>query len=121
MSDRERPAGEADDGNLIVDRLSETYRLITGDPSQAVERALDEVGINTRAEAEMMAELAFTQPLAHPDHFEQAHRLTMRALEVADRQGWRNPRFPGSARSAASPRARSSSSRAPSSGGTWPA
>lgn len=94
MSDRERPAGDADDGNLIVDRLSETYRLITGDPSQAVERALDEVGINTRAEAEMMAELAFTQPLAHPDHFEQAHRITMRALEVADRQGWKNPKVP---------------------------
>ena len=42
----------------------------------------------------MMAELAFTQPLAHPDHFEQAHRITMRALEVADRQGWKNPKVP---------------------------
>jgi hypothetical protein len=40
------------------------------------------------------AELAVTRPLADPEHFLDAHRLTMRALEVLDREGSRATRLP---------------------------
>ena len=39
----------------------------------------------------MAYQLSVPSPLAHPERFEQAHRLVMRGLEVLDRNGGRKP------------------------------
>jgi hypothetical protein len=41
----------------------------------------------------LLNSIAAAGPLAHPDRFEQSHRLAMRALEVLDRDGWRHPKL----------------------------
>src|SRR5204863_6420728 len=61
----------------------------------AAERALASFAGEAELEVRIAAELAITAPLAHPDHFPEAHRLVMRALEVLDREGSRNPRVDG--------------------------
>jgi hypothetical protein len=78
----------------VTDQLATTFRLLTGDPDQAAERAFADIGVNTRAEAALLGEIAAPGPLAHPDRFEQSHRLAMRALEVVDRAAWKHPRLP---------------------------
>jgi hypothetical protein len=87
-----------DDDNLILDevtdQLATTFRLLSGDPDQAAERAFAEIGVDNRAEAALLSEIAAAGPLAHGDRFEQSHRLAMRALEVLDRDGHRHPRLP---------------------------
>jgi hypothetical protein len=45
-------------------------------------------------EREATKELADRQVLAHPDRFEDAHHLMVKALEVFDRHGWRAPKLP---------------------------
>src|SRR6476661_8203122 len=73
--------GQLPDDHLILDevtqQLATTFQLLSGDPDEAAERALAEIGV--------------AGPLAHPDRFEQSHRLVMRALEVLDRDGWKHP------------------------------
>ena len=88
---------EHEDHPLFLDELTEqlgrTMQLLSGDPDEAALRAFAEIGIDTHAEAVLLNELAARGPLAHPDRFEDAHRLTMRALEVIDRDGWKHPRL----------------------------
>jgi hypothetical protein len=45
-------------------------------------------------EREATKELADRQVLAHPESFEDAHHLMIKALEVFDRHGWRAPKLP---------------------------
>jgi hypothetical protein len=86
-----------EDDNLILDevtdQLATTFRLLSGDPDQAAERAFAEIGVDNRAEAALLSEIAAPGPLAHSDRFEQSHRLAMRALEVLDRDGWKHPKL----------------------------
>jgi len=87
--------GQLPDDHLIPDevtqQLATTFQLLSGDPDEAAERALAEIGVDTRTEAALLGEIAAAGPLAHPDRFEQSHRLVMRALEVLDRDGWKHP------------------------------
>ena len=87
--------GQLPDDHLILDEVTEqlatTFQLLSGDPDEAAERALAEIGVDTRTEAALLGEIAAAGPLAHPDRFEQSHRLVMRALEVLDRDGWKHP------------------------------
>jgi len=87
--------GQLPDDHLILDevtqQLATTFQLLSGDPDEAAERALAEIGVDTRTEAALLAEIAAAGPLAYPDRFEQGHRLVMRALEVLDRDGWKHP------------------------------
>jgi hypothetical protein len=87
--------GQLPDDHLILDevtqQLATTFQLLSGDPDEAAERALAEIGVDTRTEAVLLGEIAAAGPLAHPDRFEQSHRLVMRALEVLDRDGWKHP------------------------------
>jgi hypothetical protein len=78
----------------LTDQLDRTRRLLTGGPDEAVSRALDRIGVETGREAWLAAELAATAPLAEPGRFAEAHRLSVHALEVLDREGSRNPRVP---------------------------
>lgn len=87
--------GQLPDDHLILDevtqQLATTFQLLSGDPDEAAERALAEIGVDTRTEAALLGEIAAAGPLVHPDRFEQSHRLVMRALEVLDRDGWKHP------------------------------
>ena len=100
MSEQKPPSGQRGerDEHLILDevtdQLATTFRLLSGDPNEAAERAFADIGVNTRAEAALLGEIAAPGPLAHPDRFEQSHRLAMRALEVTDRGAWKHPRLP---------------------------
>ncbi|HWH67541.1 MAG TPA: hypothetical protein VNS99_15650 [Gaiellales bacterium] len=89
------PGQPLPDDHLILDevtqQLATTFQLLSGDPDEAAERALAEIGVDTRTEAALLGEIAAAGPLAHPDRFEQSHRLVMRALEVLDRDGWKHP------------------------------
>ena len=85
-AERDRP--------LILDELSsrlEQFRVL-GDSDQAqTDRLLGELGASGPVEEEMVRQLAGPQPLAHPERFEDAHRLAMHALEVLARNGSRAP------------------------------
>ena len=58
------------------------------------ERVLAGLTPASAREREATKELADRQILAHPDRFEDAHHLLVKALEVFDRHGWRAPRLP---------------------------
>jgi hypothetical protein len=94
--DEDRRPGRAD--NLILDELTDqldrTFRLLRGDADEAADLAFADVRVDTVAEARLLRELAERAPLAHPERFNDAHRLVMHALEVLDRDGWRRPRLP---------------------------
>ncbi len=77
----------------VTEQLDRTFKLLRGDSDQAADLAFAQIGVNTVAEARLVAELADREPLAHPDRFADAHRLTMRALEVLDREGFRHPKL----------------------------
>ncbi|MGE5595635.1 MAG: hypothetical protein ACM3S1_06310 [Hyphomicrobiales bacterium] len=83
---------------LLLDELTEqldrTRRLLTGNPEAAAEAALARMGGQREAEMRIAADLAVMAPLAQPERFAEAHRLTMRALEVLDREGSRDPGTP---------------------------
>ncbi|MCC6416975.1 MAG: hypothetical protein IT429_01860 [Gemmataceae bacterium] len=78
----------------LTGQLDRTRQLLMGSPEGAAERALERAGAGDGAEARIAAELAMTESLASPERFPEAHRLTMRALEVLDREGSRDPRVP---------------------------
>lgn len=79
----------------LTEQLDRTRRLLRGDSEEAAEAALARFSGQAEIEARIVAELAETRPLAQPDRFGEAHRLTMRAIEVLDREGYRNPKAPG--------------------------
>ena len=81
---------------LLLDELTEqldrTRRLLSGDTERAAEAALARFSGQAEVEARIAAQLAASMPLAQPERFGEAHRLTMRAVEVLDREGFRNPK-----------------------------
>lgn len=76
----------------LTTQLERTRQMLTGNPEDVAEKVLASFAGEGELEVRIAAELAVTTPLAHPDHFPEAHRLVMRALEVLDREGSRNPR-----------------------------
>jgi hypothetical protein len=87
---RERIPGETilDD---LTEQLDRTRKLLTSSPEEAAEAALASFAGQSEVEARIAADLAASQPLADPERFLAAHRLAVRALEVLDRDGSRNP------------------------------
>lgn len=79
----------------VTDQIGRTRKLLGGDSEAAAEAALNRFGGQAEVEARIFAELAIEQPLAQPAQFEEAHRRAIRALEVLDREGYREPRVPG--------------------------
>jgi hypothetical protein len=79
---------------LLLDELSQrldTVKLLRADDDAHADAILEQFGAKGRVESEMLDQLASREPLAHPDRFEEAHRTTMRALEVFDRNSARPP------------------------------
>ena len=75
----------------LTDQLEATRRLLTGSPADAAERALGRIGGASEADARLASDLALSAPLAAPGRFEEAHRLAMHAVELLDRDGFRDP------------------------------
>jgi hypothetical protein len=93
---RRRPAG-ADVPGLLIDDLAaqlERFRLLPGGSTADAERVLSGLSPRSPREREAATDLADRTILAHPDRFEDAHHLTVKALEVFDRHGWRQPALP---------------------------
>ena len=78
----------------VTDQLGRTRRLLGGDSEALAEDAFARFGGQAEVEARIAAELAVRGALAQPEHFAEAHRRTVRALEVLDREGYREPRVP---------------------------
>jgi hypothetical protein len=78
----------------ITDQLDRTRELLTGSPEQAAAQALRLLGGQREVEARIAAAFAAAGPLAQPQRFEEAHRLVMRALEILNRDGSRDPSVP---------------------------
>lgn len=78
----------------LTDQLDRTRRLLAGDAEEAAEAALARFGDDANIEARIAVELAVTEPLASPERFPEAHRIAIRALEVLDREGSRDPKVP---------------------------
>ena len=93
-TDARHHRGDGDDTPLVLDELGDKldafWSLATADDADA-DKALEEFGARGRVEADMAYQLSVPSPLAHPERFEQAHRLVMRGLEVLDRNGGRKP------------------------------
>lgn len=87
---RERLPGESllDD---LTEQLDRTRRLLTSNPESAAEAALSKFAGEAEVEARIAAGLAVAEPLADPARFLEAHRLVIRALEILDREGYREP------------------------------
>jgi hypothetical protein len=82
---------------LLLDDLAarlNRFRLLPGGSEADAERVLAGLTPASPREREATKELADRQILAHPDRFEDAHHLMVKALEVFDRHGWRGPKLP---------------------------
>lgn len=73
------------------DQLERARQLLTGNPEAAAVRAIQGIRDEAAVEARIEDQLRAPTPLAYPDQLLPAHRLCVRALEVLDREGTRNP------------------------------
>ncbi len=94
-SDAVATACDPDDGgHLLIDQLSsrlDSLALLNEHDISAFDSALETFGTHGLVEQQMVTELSSTEPLAHPERFDEAHRRAVRALEVFDRNGARPP------------------------------
>jgi hypothetical protein len=99
-TDATTPEAASDQGeiakteHLLLDELSDrldTLKLFTTNDEQRADAILEQFGAKGKVESEMLAELGARAPLQYPDRFDEAHRTTMRALEVFDRNAARPP------------------------------
>lgn len=91
------PADDEENGNLLLDELSErltTLRVLRADDPEARGRMLEEIGVRGKVEEDIVNEMADRRPLWRKDRFEEAHRMAMRSLEVLDRNGVRSASVP---------------------------
>lgn len=75
----------------LQEQLDRTRLLLTESPEAAAEVVMSRLGGEAEVEARVAADMAAPGPLAHPENFLAAHRLAIRALEILDREGYRNP------------------------------
>ncbi len=81
-----------DEPNLVLDELEErfsAFQLVRKTDEDAKGTALAELGATSEVDGDIILELTSTWPLGHPERFDQAHMLVVRALEVLDRNGAR--------------------------------
>ena len=83
---------------LLVDELTQqlerTGRLLRGETDEAADAALARFAGQAEVEATIAAEVSAMAPLARPEAFDEAHRRTLHAVEVLEREGFRNPKVP---------------------------
>jgi len=92
---RENYGHAVDDPNLVLDELEDrfsAFQLVRKSDEGAKNSALLELGASSEVDNDIILELSSVWPLGHPDSFERAHRLSVRSLEVLDRNGARGVR-----------------------------
>ncbi len=80
--------------SLLLDELSsrlDSLRLFREHDETEANAVLERFGSSGVIEDQMLRELSSLLPLKHPARFDEAHRRAMRALEVFDRNGARQP------------------------------
>ena len=80
--------------SLLLDELSsrlDSLRLFREHDESEANAVLEQFGSSGIIEDQMLKELSSRLPLKHPARFDEAHRRAMRALEVFDRNGARQP------------------------------
>lgn len=97
--DPEAPGSPPDGGaldrlgpDLVIDALEDRFRAfnaIRKDDVEAADRILHDLGASDGLDRTILLELSAKRPLGHPERFQEAHALVMRALEVLDRNGAR--------------------------------
>lgn len=93
----ESAAGPADK-SLLLDELDEkfaAFQVFRKSDSAAADDLLANLGAQDDVDKDIVLELSSARPLGHPDRFEHAHSLAVRALEVLDRNGARSVRISG--------------------------
>lgn len=73
---------------LLLDQI-DSLRVLRADTDEEKGALLEQIGGKGVVEQEMVVQMAAVRPLQYPDRFEEAHRMTMRAVEVLDRNGQR--------------------------------
>jgi len=81
-----------EDRNLVLDEIEErfsAFQLVRKSDETAKNDVLSDLGATSDVDGDIILELSSTWPLGHPDRFDKAHMLAVRALEVLDRNGAR--------------------------------
>ena len=81
-----------DEPNLVLDEIEErfsAFQLVRKTDESAKQDALQELGASSEVDSDIILEISSVWPLGHPERFDEAHRLVVRALEVLDRNGAR--------------------------------
>ena len=81
------------DKNILLDELDEkfaAFQAFRKSDSAAADNLLNSLGAQDDVDHDIVLELSSAKPLGHPDRFEHAHSLAVRALEVLDRNGARS-------------------------------
>ena len=73
---------------LLLDQI-DSLRVLRADTDEEKGALLEQIGGKGVVEQEMVTQMAAIRPLQHPDRFEEAHHMVMRAIEVLDRNGQR--------------------------------
>ncbi len=82
----------SDESNLVLDEIEErfhAFQLVRKRDEAARGAVLAELGASDDVDADIILELSSVWPLGHPERFDNAHALAVRALEVLDRNGAR--------------------------------
>jgi len=73
----------------LVNRL-DSFQLLRNSSGSDADDVLAELGATSEVDREIVLQLGAKRPLGHPERFEEAHGLAVRALEVLDRNGHRS-------------------------------
>ena len=87
--------GSMEEPNLVLDEIEErfhAFQLVRKSDDAAKAGVLEELGASDDVDADIILELSSVWPLGHPERFDSAHALVIRALEVLDRNGARGVR-----------------------------
>lgn len=93
MADETTETESTTDKSLLLDELDEkfaAFQVFRKSDSAAADDLLGNLGAQDDVDKDIVLELSSSRPLGHPDRFEQAHSLAVRALEVLDRNGARS-------------------------------
>ena len=88
----------------IAEQVDRTLALLQGDGEEAAAQVLSRIGGSVEVEARIARELLIAVPMANPLAFGPAHRRAIRALEILDRDGTRDPELPRLGRSSRWPK-----------------
>lgn len=98
MTDETDIGATPGDKSLVLDELDEkfaAFQAFRKSDSAAADTILDSLGAQDDVDKDIVLELSSAHPLGHPDRFEEAHSLAVRALEVLDRNGARPVKISG--------------------------